>query len=308
MNNTKALDLHGLTRNQYVYLEALLANITTARWTGDTSFRFMPNVGSPAPYMGYTGFITKPLNEVNLLKLLSSEIPLLWGTSTNSNGTYLQQQGRDVRYSIQISVRHVPKGERLITNAQQNNVHTANGNVIPANLCVPNYVEALNNAYEGTLFLRAYNTVTLLYMSHKHSGAQPTHNDIPALDDVLTMLEGYGDYHTITYVGDPATVANTETPKRYSGESGVELSYDTSDSKKHPFRFKVAAFFVWLFGLSILVFPVAGILAIFQVPFAGYVALGSIATLALSSVLVDCLVTKDEFDALEYNGTLRGTM
>jgi hypothetical protein len=305
MNNTEALDLHGLTRNQYVYLEALLANITTARWTGDTSFRFMPNVGSPAPYMG---FITKPLNEVNLLKLLSSEIPLLWGTSTNSNGTYLQQQGRDVRYSIQISVRHVPKGERLITNAQQNNVHTANGNVIPANLCVPNYVEALNNAYEGTLFLRAYNTITLLYMSHKHSGAQPTRNDIPALDDVLTMLEGYGDYHTITYVGDPATVANTETPKRYSGESGVELSYDTSDSKKHPFRFKVAAFFVWLFGLSILVFPVAGILAIFQVPFAGYVALGSIATLALSSVLVDCLVTKDEFDALEYNGTLRETM
>lgn len=305
MNNTEALDLHGLTRNQYVYLEALLANITTARWTGDTSFRFMPNVGSPAPYMG---FITKPLNEVNLLKLLSSEIPLLWGTSTNSNGTYLQQQGRDVRYSIQISVRHVPKGERLITNAQQNNVHTANGNVIPANLCVPNYVEALNNAYEGTLFLRAYNTITLLYMSHKHSGAQPTRNDIPALDDVLTMLEGYGDYHTITYVGDPAIVANTETPKRYSGESGVELSYDTSDSKKHPFRFKVAAFFVWLFGLSILVFPVAGILAIFQVPFAGYVALGSIATLALSSVLVDCLVTKDEFDALEYNGTLRETM
>lgn len=305
MNNTEALDLHGLTRNQYVYLEALLANITTARWTGDTSFRFMPNVGSPAPYMG---FITKPLNEVNLLKLLSSEIPLLWGTSTNSNGTYLQQQGRDVRYSIQISVRHVPKGERLITNAQQNNVHTANGNVIPANLCVPNYVEALNNAYEGTLFLRAYNTITLLYMSHNHSGAQPTRNDIPALDDVLTMLEGYGDYHTITYVGDPATVANTETPKRYSGESGVELSYDTSDSKKHPFRFKVAAFLVWLFGLSILVFPVAGILAIFQVPLAGYVALGSIATLALSSVLVDCLVTKDEFDALEYNGTLRETM
>lgn len=305
MNNTEALDLHGLTRNQYVYLEALLANITTARWTGDTSFRFMPNIGSPAPYMG---FITKPLNEANLLKLLSSEIPLLWGTSTNSNGTYIQQQGRDVRYSIQISVRHVPKGERLITNAQQNNVHTANGNVIPANLCVPNYVEALNNAYEGTLFLRAYNTITLLYMSHKHSGAQPTRNDIPALDDVLTMLEGYGDYHTITYVGDPATVANTETPKRYSGESGVELSYDTSDSKKHPFRFKVAAFFVWLFGLSILVFPVAGILAIFQVPLAGYVALGSIATLALSSVLVDCLVTKDEFDALEYNGTLRETM
>lgn len=254
------------------------------------------------------GLTTKPLNEANLLKLLSSEIHLLWGTSTNSNGTYLQQQGRDVRYSIQISVRHVPKGERLITNAQQNNVHTANGNVIPANLCVPNYVEALNNAYEGTLFLRAYNTITLLYMSHMHSGAQPTRDDIPALDDVLTMLEGYGDYHTITYVGDPATVANTETPKQYSGESGVELSYDTSNSKKHPFRFKVAAFFVWLFGLSILVFPVAGILAIFQVPFAGYVALGSIAIFALSIILVHCLVTEDEFDALEYNGTLRGTM
>lgn len=304
MNNTEALDLHGLTHNQYVYLEALLANITTARWTGDTSFRFMPNVGSPAPYMGFT---TKPLNEANLLKLLSSEIPLLWGTSTNSNGTYLQQQGRDVRYSIQISVRHVPKGERLITNAQQNNVHTANGNVIPANLCVPNYVEALNNAYEGTLFLRAYNTVTLLYMSHKHSGAQPTHNDIPTLDDVLTMLEGYGEYNTITYVGDPATVANTETPKRYSGESGVELSYDTSDSKKHPFRFKVAAFFVWLFGLSMLIFPVAGILAIFQVPFAGYVALASLAIFALSIILVHCLVTEDEFDALEPNGSLKGT-
>ena len=72
MNNTKALDLHGLTHNQYVYLEALLVNITTARWTGDTSFRFMPNVGSPAPYMGFT---TKPLNEANLLKLLSSKIP-----------------------------------------------------------------------------------------------------------------------------------------------------------------------------------------------------------------------------------------
>lgn len=195
MNNTKALDLHGLTHNQYVYLEALLVNIATARWTGDTSFRFMPNVGSPAPYMG---FITKPLNEVNLLKLLSSKIPLLWGTSTNSNGTYLLQQGRDVRYSIQISVRHVPKGERLVTNAQPNNVHTANGNVIPANLCVPNYAEALNNAYEGTLFLRAYNTITLLYMSHVYSGAQPARNDIPTLDDVLTMLEGYGDYHTIT--------------------------------------------------------------------------------------------------------------
>lgn len=193
MNNTKALDLHGLTHNQYVYLEALLVNIATARWTGDTSFRFMPNVGSPAPYMG---FITKPLNEVNLL----------------------------------------------------------------------------------------------------------------TLDDVLTMLEGYGDYHTITYVGEPATVANTETPKRYSGESGVELSYDTSDSKKHPFRFKVAAFFVWLFGLSMLIFPVAGILAIFQVPFAGYVALASLAIFALSIILVHCLVTEDEFDALEYNGTLRGTM
>jgi len=304
MNNTKALDLHGLTHNQYVYLEALLANITTARWTGDTSFRFMPNIGSPAPYMG---FITKPLNEANLLKLLSSEIPLLWGTSTNSNGTYLQQQGRDVRYSIQISVRHVPKGERLITNAQQYNVHTANGNVIPANLCVPNYVEALNNAYEGTLFLRAYNTITLLYMSHKHSGAQPTRNDIPTLDDVLTMLEGYGDYHTITYVGEPATVANTETSKQYSGESGVELSYDTSDSKKRTFRFKVAAFFVWLFGLSMLIFPVAGILAIFQVPFAGYVALASLAIFALSIILVHCLVTEDEFDALEPNGSLKGT-
>lgn len=254
------------------------------------------------------GFITKPLNEVNLLKLLSSKIPLLWGTSTNSNGTYLLQQGRDVRYSIQISVRHVPKGERLVTNAQLNNVHTANGNVIPANLCVPNYAEALNNAYEGTLFLRAYNTITLLYMSHVYSGAQPARNDIPTLDDVLTMLEGYGDYHTITYVGEPATVANTETPKRYSGESGVELSYDTSDSKKHPFRFKVAAFFVWLFGLSMLIFPVAGILAIFQVPFAGYVALASLAIFALSIILVHCLVTEDEFDALEYNGTLRGTM
>lgn len=68
MNNTKALDLHGLTHNQYVYLEALLVNITTARWTGDTSFRFMPNIGSPAPYI--MGFITKPLNEVNLLATL----------------------------------------------------------------------------------------------------------------------------------------------------------------------------------------------------------------------------------------------
>ena len=295
MNNTKALDLHGLTHNQYVYLEALLVNITTARWTGDTSFRFMPNVGSPAPYVGS---ITKPLNEVNLLKLLSSKIPLLWGTSTNSNGTYLLQQGRDVRYSIQISVRHVPKGERLVTNAQQNNVHTANGSVIPANLCVPNYAEALNNEYEGTLFLRAYNTITLLYMSHVYSGAQPARNDIPTLDDVLTMLEGYGDYHTITYVGEPATVANTETSKQYSGESGVELSYDTSDSKKRTFRFKVATFFVWLFGLSMLIFPVAGILAIFQVPFAGYVALASLAIFALSIILVHCLVTEDEFDAL----------
>lgn len=304
MNNTKALDLHGLTHNQYVYLEALLVNITTARWTGDTSFRFMPNVGSPAPYMGFT---TKPLNEANLLKLLSSKIPLLWGTSTNSNGTYLLQQGRDVRYSIQISVRHVPKGERLVTNAQPNNVHTANGNVIPANLCVPNYAEALNNEYEGTLFLRAYNTITLLYMSHVYSGAQPARNDIPTLDDVLTMLEGYGDYHTITYVGEPATVANTETSKQYSGESGVELSYDTSDSKKRTFRFKVAAFFVWLFGLSMLIFPVAGILAIFQVPFAGYVALASLAIFALSIILVHCLVTEDEFDALEPNGSLKGT-
>ena len=253
------------------------------------------------------GFITKPLNEANLLKLLSSEIPLLWGTSTNSNGTYLQQQGRDVRYSIQISVRHVPKGERLITNAQQNNVHTANGNVIPANLCVPNYVEALNNAYEGTLFLRAYNTVTLLYMSHKHSGAQPTHNDIPTLDDVLTMLEGYGDYHTITYVGTPATVANTETPKRYSGESGVELSYDTSDSKKHSFRLKVAAFFVWLFGLSFLVFLVSGFLALLRVPFAGYITLASLGATILSMTLVDCLVTEDEFEALEWDGSLKET-
>lgn len=305
MNNTKALDLHGLTHNQYVYLEALLVNITTARWTGDTSFRFMPNVGSPAPYMGS---ITKPLNEVNLLKLLSSKIPLLWGTSTNSNGTYLLQQGRDVRYSIQISVRHVPKGERLITNAQQYNVHTANGNVIPANLCVPNYAEALNNAYEGTLFLRAYNTITLLYMSHVYSGAQPARNDIPTLDDVLTMLEGYGDYHTITYVGAPATVANTETPKRSNGEPGVELAYDTHDNEKRTFRFKVAAFFVWFFGLSFLVFLVSGFLALLRVPFAGYITLASFGATALSSVLVDCLVTKDEFDALEYNGTLRETM
>jgi hypothetical protein len=304
MNNTEALDLHGLTRNQYVYLEALLANITTARWTGDTSFRFTPNVGSPAPYMGS---ITRPLNEANLLKLLSSEIPLLWGTSTNSNGTYLQQQGRDVRYSIQISVRHVPKGERLVTNAQRNDVHTANGNVILANLCVPNYVEALNKAYEGTLFLRAYDTITLLYMSHIYSGAQPTRNDIPTLDDVLTMLEGYGEYNTITYVGDPTTVANTETPKRNSGESGVELTYDTPDSKKRSIRLKVAAFFIWLFGLSILVCPVAGILTAFQVPFAGYVTLGSIATFFLSEFLVVCLVTDDEFDALEPDGSLRET-
>ncbi len=296
MNNTEALDLHGLTHNQYVYLEALLANITTARWTGDTSFRFMPNVGSPAPYMG---FITKPLNEANLLKLLSSKIPLLWGTSTNSNGTYLQQQGRDERYSIQISVRHVPKGERLITNAQQNNVHTANGNVIPANLCVPNYVEALNNSYEGTLFLRAYNTVTLLYMSHKHSGAQPTHNDIPSLDDVLTMLEGYGDYHTITYVGDPATAANTETPKRYSGESGVELSYDTSDNEDKPNRYKIGvslwrafdftatfccfALIAWLFSKI----PIFGVIS--QVLF----------LLSGACMLISCgLLTEEEIDAL----------
>lgn len=306
MEHTPTPDLHGLTHNQYAYLEALLANMSTTYWVSNSTSKHRPNRGKPAANVTAIPTHSKPLHAENILTMLEASTPIEWGVAKQS--AYLTYPGSDYRYSIMLNDWHVRKSERLATGGTTHREYLPDGDVLFIRFCVPNLTEVLEAKYAGTLFLEAYKTIAYLYSNALFSGNVPKiGEDIPALEDILSMLEGYGEYNTITYTNDGDTTPSEETPKRYSGESGVELSYDTSDSKKHPFRFKVAAFFVWLFGLSILVFLVAGILAIFQVPFAGYVALGSIAMLALSSVLVDCLVTKDEFDALEYNGTLRGT-
>ena len=258
MNTTEAVDLHGLTPNQYTYLEALLANITTSSWISESGMAYLPNVGSPT---GDMGLISKPLNEVNLLKLLASETPITWGIT--EYGTYLQQQGHDVRYAIQISARHVRKTDRLITNARHCKVQLGNGRPLSGYLCVPSYMELLKKEYGETLFWKAYSTISLMYMSHIYSGGQPTFSDIPTLDDVLTMLEGYGNYHTITYAGNPVTVPNTKTSKRYSGESGVELAYDnTSSEGKYSLRY-IAGVTCYYFSVLATLFFLASFVAVF---------------------------------------------
>ena len=238
MENTPTRDLHGLTHNQYAYLEALLANMSTTYWVSNSASKHRPNRGKPAAIVTANPDHSKPLHAENLLAILEASTPIEWGVAKQS--AYLTYPGGDYRYSIMLNDWHVRKSERLATSGTTHREYLPDGDVLFIRFCVPNLTEVLEAKYVGTLFLEAYKTIAYLYSNALFSGNVPkVGEDVPALEDILSMLEGYGEYNTITYTNDGDTTPSEETPKQYSGESGVELSYDTSDSEKYTIRYAV---------------------------------------------------------------------
>lgn len=273
MEHTKSVDQHGLTHNQYAYLEALLANMSTTYWVSNSTSKHRPNRGKPAATVTASPEHSKPLHAENLLTLLEATTPIEWGVAKQS--AYLKYPGGDYRYSIMLNDWHVRKSERLATSGTTHREYQSDGDVLFIRFCVPDHTEVLETKYTGTLFLEAYKTIAYLYSNALFSGNVPkVGEDIPALEDILSMLEGYGEYNTITYTNDGETTPSEETPKRYSGESGVELSYDTSDSEKCTIRYVVGAFGI---GSTVATFPITllfvAIWLFFNKPVAGWVAL-----------------------------------
>lgn len=283
MEHTPTHDLHGLTHNQYAYLEALLANMSTTYWVSNSTSKHRPNRGKPAAIVTANPDHSKPLHAENLLTMLEASTPIEWGVAKQS--AYLTYPGGDYRYSIMLNDWHVRKSERLATSGTTHREYLPDGDVLFIRFCVPNHTEVLETKYAGTLFLEAYKTIAYLYSNALFSGNVPkVGEDIPTLEDILSMLEGYGEYNTITYTNDGDTTPNEETPKQYSGESGVELSYDTSDNKKNTIRYVVGAFGV---GSIVATLPITLLFIAFWLffnkPIAGWIAL---CVFLLSGILV----------------------
>lgn len=262
MEHTPTPDLHGLTHNQYAYLEALLANMSTTYWVSDSTSKHRPNRGKPAAIVTAIPAHSKPLHAENILTMLEASTPIEWGVAKQS--AYLTYPGGDYRYSIMLNDWHVRKSERLATSGTTHREYLPDGDVLFIRFCVPNLTEVLETKYARTLFLEAYKTIAYLYSNALFSGNVPkVGEDIPTLEDILSMLEGYGEYNTITYTNDGDTTPNEETPKQYSGESGVELAYDnTSSEGKHSLRY-IAGVTCYYFSVLATLFFLASFVAVF---------------------------------------------
>lgn len=262
MEHIPTTDLHGLTHNQYAYLEALLANMSTTYWASNSTSKHRPNRGKPAAIVTANPTHSKPLHAENILTMLEASTPIKWGVAKQS--AYLTYPGGDYRYSIMLNDWHVRKSERLATSGTTHREYQSDGDVLFIRFCVPNHTEVLETKYAGTLFLEAYKTIAYLYSNALFSGNVPkVGEDIPTLEDILSMLEGYGEYNTITYTNDGDTTPNEETPKQYSGESGVELAYDnTSSEGKYSLRY-IAGVTCYYFSVLATLFFLASFVAVF---------------------------------------------
>lgn len=262
MEHTPTTDLHGLTHNQYAYLEALLANMSTTYWVSNSTSKHRPNRGKPAAIVTEIPAHSKPLHAENILTILEASTPIEWGVAKQS--AYLTYPGGDYRYSIMLNDWHVRKSERLATSGTTHREYLPDGDMLFIRFCMPNLTEVLETKYTGTLFLEAYKTIAYLYSNALFSGNVPkVGEDIPTLEDILSMLEGYGEYNTITYTNDGDTTPNEETPKQYSGESGVELSYDnTSSEGKYSLRY-IAGVTCYYFSVLATLFFLASFVTVF---------------------------------------------
>lgn len=298
MEHTSTPDLHGLTHNQYAYLEALLANMSTTYWVSNSTSKHCPNRGKPAAIVTEIPAHSKPLHAENILTILEASTPIEWGVAKQS--AYLTYPGGDYKYSIMLNDWHVRKSERLATSGTTHREYLPNGDVLFIRFCVPNLTEVLETKYAGTLFLEAYKTIAYLYSNALFSGNVPKiGEDIPALEDILSMLEGYGEYNTITYTNDGDTTPSEETPKRYSGESGVELSYDTSDSEKRTIRYAVGVLSV---GAPVLVTPIMLLFLVIYLLSSNQIAgWSALCLFLLDGILIAAgiiLLTEEELDEL----------
>lgn len=298
MEHTPTHDLHGLTHNQYAYLEALLANMSTTYWVSNSTSKHRPNRGKPAAIVTANPTHSKPLHAENLLAILEASTPIEWGVAKQS--AYLTYPGGDYRYSIMLNDWHVRKSERLATSGTTHREYLPDGDVLFIRFCVPNLTEVLETKYAGTLFLEAYKTIAYLYSNALFSGNVPkVGEDIPALEDILSMLEGYGEYNTITYTNDGDTTPNEETPKQYSGESGVELSYDTSDGEKKTSRYVVGAFGINSAVATFLIALASGVIWVISGnQFAGWTALCSFFLAGILTMTCIILLKEEELDEI----------
>lgn len=262
MEHTPTPDLHGLTHNQCAYLEALLVNMSTTYWVSNSTSKHRPNRGKPAAIVTVIPTHSKPLHAENILTMLEASTPIEWGVA--KQGAYLTYPGGDYRYSIMLNDWHVRKSERLATSGTTHREYLPDGDVLFIRFCVPNLTEVLETKYAGTLFLEAYKTIACLYSNALFSGNVPkVGEDIPTLEDILSMLEGYGEYNTITYTNDGDTSTSEEAPKQYSGESGVELAYDnTSSEGKYSLRY-IAGVTCYYFSVLATLFFLASFVAVF---------------------------------------------
>lgn len=298
MEHTPTPDLHGLTHNQYAYLEALLVNMSTTYWVSNSTSKHRPNRGKPAAIVTVIPTHSKPLHAENILTMLEASTPIEWGVA--KQGAYLTYPGGDYRYSIMLNDWHVRKSERLATSGTTHREYLPDGDVLFIRFCVPNLTEVLETKYAGTLFLEAYKTIAYLYSNALFSGNVPkVGEDIPTLEDILSMLEGYGEYNTITYTNDGDTSTSEEAPKQYSGESGVELSYDTSDGEKKTIRYVVGAFGINSAVATFLIALASGaIWVIFGNQFAGWTALCSFFLAGILTMTCIILLKEEELDEI----------
>lgn len=298
MEHTSTPDPHGLTHNQYAYLEALLANMSTTYWVSNSTSKHRPNRGKPAAIVTEIPAHSKPLHAENILTILEASTPIEWGVAKQS--AYLTYPDGDYRYSIMLNDWHVRRSERLATSGTTHREYLPDGDVLFIRFCVPNLTEVLETKYAGTLFLEAYKTIAYLYSNALFSGNVPKiGEDIPALEDILSMLEGYGEYNTITYTNDGDTTPSEETPKRYSGESGVELSYDTSDTEKNTIRYAVGVLGV---GGPVLVTPIMLLFLVIYLLSSNQIAgWSALCLFLLDGILIAAgiiLLTEEELDEL----------
>ena len=298
MEHTPTTDLHGLTHNQYAYLEALLANMSTTYWVSNSTSKHRPNRGKPAAIVTEIPARSKPLHAENILTILEASTPIEWGVAKQS--AYLTYPDGDYRYSIMLNDWHVRRSERLATSGTTHREYLPDGDVLFIRFCVPNLTEVLETKYAGTLFLEAYKTIAYLYSNALFSGNIPkVGEDIPTLEDILSILEGYGEYNTITYTNNGDTTPSEETPKRYSGESGVELSYDTSDSEKNTIRYAVGVLSV---GAPALVTPIMLLFLVIYLLSSNQIAgWSTLCLFLLDGILVAAgiiLLTEEELDEL----------
>lgn len=195
---------------------------------------------------------------------------------------------------------HVRRSERLATSGTTHREYLPDGDVLFIRFCVPNLTEVLETKYAGTLFLEAYKTIAYLYSNALFSGNVPkVGEDIPTLEDILSMLEGYGEYNTITYANDGDTTTREEAPKQYSGESGVELAYDnTSSEGKYSLRY-IAGVTCYYLSIPSCILALASFVSAFL--FRGYAWLFTAGALALTLIFIystEALLTEEEIKKL----------